>query len=154
VGICDAIRMQDVPRVGLLATNEGMNTPGRIAVELAPEPDPNQDLSMMKPNPLTLVVSISTDLRLKLNQDDMGNVNDSMPLSVRLRDIFKMRKEQRAYKPGSETRTDLTEDERVEKTVTVKAPRSIKYGDVMKIIDALKGAGAHPIILQLDDLTN
>jgi len=154
VGICDAIRMQDVSRVGLLATNEGMNTPGRIAVELPVAPDPNQDISMMKPNPLTLVVSINPDLKVRLNQDDMADINDSMPLSVRLHDIFKMRKEQRAYKPGSETRTDLTEDERVEKTVTVKAPRSIKYGDVMKIIDALRGAGARPIVLQLDDLPN
>jgi biopolymer transport protein ExbD len=59
----------------------------------------------------------------------------------------------RAYKPGLETRTDLTEDERVEKTITVKAPRSIKYGDVMKIVDAIKGAGASPIVLQLDDLS-
>ena len=152
VEICNAIRMQQVSRVGLLAINVDKNLPGRILVELPAEPDPNEDLRMLKPNPLTLVVSISTDLRLKLNQDDIGNVNDSAPLSVRLQQIFRQRREVRAYKPGSETRTDLPEDERVEKTITVKAPRSIKYGDVMKVIDAMKGAGASPIVLQLDDL--
>jgi biopolymer transport protein ExbD len=153
VGICDAIRRQGVSRVGLLALNVDKNLPSRILVELPAERDPNEDLSMLKPNPLTLVVSISTDLRLKLNQDDIGNVNDSVPLSVKLEQIFRMRREIRAYKPGLETRTDLTEDERVEKTITVKAPRSIKYGDVMKIVDAIKGAGASPIVLQLDDLS-
>jgi biopolymer transport protein ExbD len=151
VGICDAIRRQGVSRVGLLAINVDKNLPGRIQVELPAEPDPNAEL-MRRPNPLTLVVSISPDLKLRLNQDDMGSVNDSAPLSVRLEQTFRYRKEMRAYKPGSETRTDLTEDERVEKTVTVKAPRSIKYGDVMKVIDAIKGAGASPIVLQLDDL--
>src|SRR6185503_1828459 len=56
VEVCNSIRMQDVSRVGLLAINTGNNSPGRVSVELPTEPDPNQDLSMMKPNPLTLVV--------------------------------------------------------------------------------------------------
>jgi biopolymer transport protein ExbD len=51
-----------------------------------------------------------------------------------------------------ETRTDLPEDERLERTVFVKAPRSMKYGDVVKVIDAIKGAGASPVGLQVDDL--
>jgi biopolymer transport protein ExbD len=55
-------------------------------------------------------------------------------------------------KPGMETRSDLPEDERVEKTVVIKANRSCRYGDVIKLIDAVKGTGANPIILQLDDL--
>jgi biopolymer transport protein ExbD len=158
VWICNEIKKQNVSRVGLLAINAENNSPGRITVELAP-PDPNDGVGkedirveIRRPNPLTLVVSISPDLKLRLNQDDMGSVNDSAPLSVRLEQTFRYRKEIRAYKPGSETRTDLTEDERVEKTVTVKAPRSLKYGEVMKVIDAIKGAGASPIVLQLDDL--
>ena len=69
----------------------------------------------MKPNPLTLVVSISNDLQLKLNQDSVGSVNDTSILSQRLAQLFRQRKEQRAYKPGMETRTDLPEDERLEK---------------------------------------
>ena len=51
-----------------------------------------------------------------------------------------------------ETRSDLTEDDRIEKTVFVKAPRAAKYGDVVKAIDAIKGAGASPVGLQVDDL--
>jgi biopolymer transport protein ExbD len=44
------------------------------------------------------------------------------------------------------------EDEKIEKTVFVKAPRALKYGEVVKVIDAIKGAGANPIGLQVDDL--
>lgn len=73
-------------------------------------------------------------------------------LSGRLASVFRQRREQRAYKPGMETRTDLPEDERLERTVFVKAPRSMKYGDVVKVIDAIKGAGASPVGLQVDDL--
>ena len=114
--------------------------------------DPNEDLSKLKPNPLTLVVSISTDLQLKLNQDNIGSVNDTGPLSQKLRQTFEKRKQERAFKPGMETRTDLPEADRIEKTVFVKAPRSLAYGEVVKVIDAIKGAGANPVGLQVDDL--
>jgi biopolymer transport protein ExbD len=98
------------------------------------------------------VVSIGSDLSLKLNADSVGSVNDVAPLAQRLALVFAQRKEQRAYKVGMETRTDVKEDERIEKTVFVKAPRSLRYGEVVKVIDAIKGAGANPVGLQVDDL--
>ena len=128
--------------------------PSRFQADIPTQRDPNEDLSQLKPNPLTLVVSISNDLQLKLNQDSMGSVNDTAPLSQRLVQLFQQRKESRAYKIGMETRTEIPESERIEKTVFVKAPRSVKYGDVVKVIDAIKGAGANPVGLQVDDLPN
>jgi biopolymer transport protein ExbD len=126
--------------------------PSRFKADIPTQRDPNEDLSQLKPNPLTLVVSIASDLGLRLNQDSMGSVNDTGTLSQRLRQVFQQRKEQRAYKPGMETRSDLPEEERIEKTVFVKAPRSLPYGEVVKVIDAIKGAGANPVGLQVDDL--
>lgn len=126
--------------------------PSRFKADIPTQRDPNEDLSQLKPNPLTLVVSISPDLQLKLNQDAMGSVNDTGGLSIRLQQVFQQRKELRAYKPGMETRSDLPDDERIEKTVFVKAPRSLHYGEVVKVIDAIKGAGANPVGLQVDDL--
>ncbi len=41
---------------------------------------------------------------------------------------------------------------RIEKTVFIKAQRSLPYGEVVKVIDGIKGAGANPIGLQLDNL--
>ncbi|HEV2913706.1 MAG TPA: biopolymer transporter ExbD [Pyrinomonadaceae bacterium] len=117
--------------------------PSRFEAKVPSEPDPNQDMSQVKPNPLTLVVTVANDLKLKLNQDDMGSVNDTAPLSQRLTALFQQRKEQNAFRPGT------TE---VEKTVFVKAPRSLRYGEVVKVIDAIKGSGANPVGLQVDDL--
>ena len=126
--------------------------PSRFQADIPTQRDPNEDLSQLKPNPLTLVVSITGDLQLKLNQDNMGSVNDTAPLSSKLRQVFQQRKEQRAYKPGMETRVDVPEEERIEKTVFIKAPRGMRYEDVVKVIDAIKGAGANPVGLQVDDL--
>jgi biopolymer transport protein ExbD len=98
------------------------------------------------------VVTIAPDLSIKLNQDAMGSVNETTPLAQRLSQVFEQRKQTRAYKVGFETRSDLKEEDRIEKTVFVKAPRATKYGDVVKVIDAIKGAGANPVGLQVDDL--
>jgi len=126
--------------------------PSRFKADIPTQRDPNEDLSKLKPNPLTLVVSISTDLQLKLNQEAMGSVNDPSALAGKLQQTFQQRKEQHAYKVGMETATNIPEDQRIEKTVFVKAPRALKYGDVVKVIDAIKGAGANPVGLQVDDL--
>jgi len=126
--------------------------PSRFKADIPTQRDPNEDLSKLKPNPLTLVVSISPDLQIKLNADALGSVNDTTQLSQKLLLTFQQRKEQRAYKVGMETRSDVKEDDRIEKTVFVKAPRAAKYGDVVKVIDAIKGAGASPVGLQVDDL--
>src|SRR6185437_4632106 len=123
--------------------------PSRFKADIPTQRDPNEDLSKLKPNPLTLVVSISPDLQIKLNQDSLGSVNDTAPLAQKLAQTFRERKDQRAYKIGMENRQDLKEDDRIEKTVFVKAPRAAKYGDVVKVIDAIKGAGANPVGLQV-----
>lgn len=128
--------------------------PSRFEADIPTQRDPNEDLSQLKPNPLTLVVSISNDLSLKLNQDNMGSVNETAALSQKLLQLFHQRADTHAYKQGMELRTDLPESQRIEKTVFIKAPRSVKYGDVVKVIDAIKGAGASPVGLQVDDLPN
>jgi biopolymer transport protein ExbD len=43
-------------------------------------------------------------------------------------------------------------DGRERKTVFIKAPSKMAYGDVIKVIDIAKGVGAQPIGLQIDRL--
>ena len=101
----------------------------------------------------TLVVTIQADRSLKLNAlDDMGTVEDSSKLGNFLESLFKERKVNHVYRDDMVSRIDVPEDKRIEKTVFIKAPRSIPYGEVTKVIDCLKGAGAEPVGLQLDDL--
>jgi biopolymer transport protein ExbD len=116
--------------------------PSRFEAKVPTEPDPNM-MKELKPNPLTLVVTITPDSKLKLNEDEMGAASDPAPLASRLAALFQQRKAERAFRPGTEE---------VEKTVFIKAPRSMKYGEVVRVIDAIKGAGASPVGLQVDDL--
>lgn len=116
--------------------------PSRFEAKVPSEPEPNVDKNL-KPNPLTLVVSISSDEKMKLNNEDMGVVTDTSALSARLVAEFKKRAETGGFRTGTRN---------VETTVFVKAPRAMAYGKIVKVIDALKGAGADPVGLQIDDL--
>ena len=124
--------------------------PHRFVAKLPAEPDDR----VLPADIHTLVVSIQPDRTLKLNglTDDMGTVEDPSKLSDFLVSLFRERTKNHAYRPEMLTRTDLPEDYRVQKTVFIKAPRAISYGEVARVIDWLKGAGAEPVGLQLDDL--
>ncbi|MBA3599641.1 MAG: biopolymer transporter ExbD [Acidobacteria bacterium] len=100
-----------------------------------------------------LVVAINSNSTLRLNiESDMGTVREPVKLIEKLQTVFRERTKNRAYADDREFRNDLPETERIEKTVFIKAPRSIDYGSVVKVIDAVKIAGANPISLQIDDL--
>ncbi|HEX3282236.1 MAG TPA: biopolymer transporter ExbD [Pyrinomonadaceae bacterium] len=113
-----------------------------------------EDEKKLGANSDTLVVTIQADRTLKLNRltDYMGTVDDPSKLSETLSALFKERKNNHVYRDEMLTRFDLPEDARVQKTVFVKAPRSMPYFNVTMVIDGLKGAGADPVGLQLDEL--
>jgi len=101
----------------------------------------------------TLVVTINSDLSLKLNSlTDMGSVNDTSKISATLSELFQERLQNHVYRDELRDRPDLPDSVRIEKTVFIKAPRSMPYADVVRVLDGLKGAGASPIGLQIDDL--
>jgi biopolymer transport protein ExbD len=101
----------------------------------------------------TLVVALLSDSTLKLNNENgYGNVNNADELIKRLSKIFKDRTTNGVLAERLVGRTDLSFDEKIEKTVFIKASRSMDYGSVAKVIDAVKISGASPISLQIDDL--
>jgi biopolymer transport protein ExbD len=104
---------------------------------------PGETIQGDKPNPLSLVVSIERDMSLSVNgQKNLGNPDKPDSLIANLRSIFEQRTANQAF------------DERgnVVKTVFIKAPKNIDYGNVVKVIDAVKQAGAEPLALQIDYL--
>jgi biopolymer transport protein ExbD len=124
--------------------------PHRFLTKLPAVPHNNPEL---RPHDHTLVVTIEPDRTLKLNNlSEMGTVDDPTPLNSTLRSIFEERSRLRAYRSDMLARMDVPEQQRIEKTVFIKAPRSIPYGEVMRVFDALKASGADPIGLQLDGL--
>ena len=116
-------------------------------------PQAPKDLTNITPNILSLVISLDSDMSLALNnQKDLGNVNDAAKLVEKLRETFEIRKQNRVYSDNLAVRNDLSEDDKVEKTVFIKAPKGTSYGNVTKVIDAVKMSGAQPISLQIDEL--
>lgn len=113
-----------------------------------------KDLRRLIADDRTLVVTIQPDMTLKLNglTDYMGTVNDPSKLGETLSALFRERKNNHVYRDELLTRFDLPEDARILRTVFVKAPRSMPYVNVTLVIDGLKGAGADPVGLQLDEL--
>ncbi len=117
--------------------------PSRFEAKVPAEPKP-EDTTVAKPNPNTLVVAINrSDMSITLNNEPFGDVTNAEPLTQRLSQIFKEREANGVLREGTNE---------VEKTLFIKSPRSVKYGDVVKVIDAAKIAGAQPIGLQIDDL--
>lgn len=98
---------------------------------------------LITPSCATLIISLSQNGIVKMNSERYGNVENLNPLAERLNEIFYERKEAGGFEENSN---------KIYKTVVVKSPLSAKYGDVVKVIDAVKLSGADPIILQIDDL--
>lgn len=104
-------------------------------------------------NPDALVVALDSDSSLRLNKEnDLGTIQNPEKLIKRLSQVFQERTNNRNYSDGAELKNNLTEAEKIEKTVFIKAPRGADYGSVVKVIDAVKTAGANPISLQIDNL--
>ena len=119
--------------------------PSRFEAKVPAEPKNQQNLDV-KPNPLTLVIGINRETRgVTLNNEGAGDVSDASALTAKLQEIFKQRENNGVFRENSNE---------IEKTVFIKSPKSMRYGDVVKVIDAAKLAGASPIGLQVDDLTD
>ena len=117
--------------------------PSRFEAKVPAEPKDQQNVDV-KPNPLTLVVSINQATRqITLNNEAAGTVDEPEALTNQLLEIFKQRE-------ANDVRSEVTNQ--IEKTIFIKSPTSIKYGDVVRVIDAVKLSGAQPIGLQIDDL--
>lgn len=120
--------------------------PARFEAKVPAEPKVEQQQVEVKPNPLTLVVAINKDTKgVTLNNANAGDVSDASSLTAQLQEIFKQRENNGVFREGTNE---------VEKTIFIKSPKSVRYGDVVKVIDAAKQAGAQPIGLQIDDLTD
>ncbi|QYO66442.1 biopolymer transporter ExbD [Leptolyngbya sp. 7M] len=119
--------------------------PSKFEAKVPAEPKKQENL-VVEPNPLSLVVTINPATRgLSLNNENQGTIEEPDALTNRLKEIFAQRERDNVRRPNSNE---------TEKTLFIKSPRSVKYGDVVKVIDAVKMAGAAPIGLQIDDLSN
>jgi biopolymer transport protein ExbD len=117
--------------------------PTRFKALVPERPQPEQTIP---PNPWTLVVTVDSQSQLRLNKSAvLGTPDDMSKLSALLVDTFQRRVEELHGAPLPAGMTSA-------RTVFIKAPRSLPYGEIARVIDGLKGAGADPVGLQIDDL--
>lgn len=124
--------------------------PTAFKARIPNEPD---HVAEANPNLKTLVATLEADGSLWLNKESgFGTIDDPGKLIDSLKAVFVKRVENGdisftfADEPGRPT------SDRVERTVFIRASRSTGYGQVAKLVDAVKTAGAFPISLQIDDL--
>lgn len=104
-----------------------------------------------RPSPLSLFVKVDEDRKIELNTEDAGSLDDWTGLTKSLRDILVRRIEQEAYATGMETRSDLPEMERIEKSIYFNSSRSLPEAEVTQLLSAIKQTGAGPIIVLTDE---
>lgn len=109
--------------------------------------EPKKDEEPVQTHPYTLIVNVGIDSSLRLNTEaDLGTVDEPNELIERLQTVFRERVENGARDDSAST------PDGVPRSVFIRAPRRTGYGDVAKVIDAVKVSGAYPISLQIDDL--
>jgi len=115
-------------------------------------PSENRDMNG-DPNPLTLVVTLMPDDGIAINdQKTAATVAEPEPLSAKLKAIFAERTANGVASDSAGRDRERPFSDLTERTVFIKASRSAQYGDVARVIDAVKLGGAYPISLQIDSL--
>lgn len=108
--------------------------PSRFEARVPSEPtkDPR-----VRVDPRTLVLEIDADRTLKVNGQRLNaSVDEPSNAIDRLKAIF----------------SDRERNLETERTVFIKAPPSLNFGSVARVVDAAKLSGARPISLQIDRL--
>jgi TonB family protein len=142
VELGNELRKPGVIRLALVGLRKSdVGSVGTLPFDLSSPVSQFQSSGPLRPDPLTLLVKIRADGRLTLNLEDAGTVADPSRLRARLAEIFTERQQVRSY----QTMAPVSE-----KTVHVDAESSVKYGDLVKIVDAIKGAGSDRIVSGTD----
>ena len=135
VGVIQALRVSSSQKIKLkISENLSIFIPKKIE---------NEENYILKPNPNTLIVFLTKNYKIRLNQDEMGDITNMLPLKETLKKIFNQRADNGILREGT------TE---VERTVFIKAPLSLKFIELIDLIKTVAETGASPIGLQVDDL--
>lgn len=115
-------------------------------------PSESKNITNIPDNPNMLIVTVNADSTLSLNQHAAGTTNESEALVTLLKDTFAARIANGNVSESFGDDPNRPTSDRIERTVFIKAKKTISYGSVARVVDAAKLAGAYPISLQIDRL--
>ena len=98
-----------------------------------------------------LVVEVSAAGGIKLDGRPAGTLRDTATLTAAVKRVFESREKELARGPRTVKGVKLPHDGLLDRSVSVKAPASLRYELVVKVLDAVKSAGASPVGLVLND---
>lgn len=139
------LRGAGISTVGLITekkTEWDAGLKGLFRVELQPVPVPVGPDVLVRLSPLFLVAVLDESGNVSINREDFGPISDTLKLENLLSRVIKDRTDQGVFRAGSNE---------IERTVNLRASGSSRYGDFVKLVDALKGSGAEPIVIALDE---
>lgn len=131
----------DVAKTAFVSSSAivSVKTADYVDLELSPEPKPLSDVDI-KPNPLTLVVGLTAESKITLNNETEGSLADLAPLLKKLRDVFQERSANGVFREGSYD---------IEKTVVIELPRTAKFANLNAIAKAVSDAGCDRVVFQI-----
>jgi len=88
-----------------------------------------------------LYVSVENDGQIKINSQISASLENTDILKRELEIIFQERTTNGVFAEQSN---------KIVKSVIIKAPPSIRYGDFLRLVGAVEESGAEPIVLQID----
>ena len=130
--------MKNLILIFLTATllNLSCARPQKFEAKLPANTDDNQVNSEVSATPTdALIFTISEDNKVFLQKNGKKELLGTTSETEKIRQIF----------------TDLLK-EKADKTVFVKAPRSVKYGEVKAVVEILRSTDAKPIGLAIEGL--
>ncbi len=92
-----------------------------------------------------LMVRVDENRNVYLASEPMGGLSDVRYLKSRLEDIFEIREAQHFVRVPLRLDEPVPQRQEIERTVLIKAAPSIPYGEILKLIAAVKEAGAQPV---------
>lgn len=99
-----------------------------------------------------LIVEVDAKGGIKLGGRPAGTLRDPAPLTAALKRVFEGRERELARGAGTAGGVKLPDERLRDRTVFVRAPAALRYQDVVKVIDAVKTAGASPVGLDVEDV--
>jgi hypothetical protein len=98
-----------------------------------------------------LIVAVNGRGLISFNEERLGTLDDTAPLVARLKAILRERETSGVGQQGIDSCKDFSANVAMDRVVYVRAPRSLPYGDLAILLDAVEGSGARSIKLALED---
>lgn len=109
-----------------------------------------EQMSRLPNNDTYLLISLRLDGSLLLNNYPFEGAGKYQNLAAKLRRVFEQRVEASVLDESVAEREDLPLEKRVVRRAVIIAPPDAKYGDVVRLIDAVKSGGFDDLWLQID----